>query len=51
VRIINLADVQQVLGDNVLEIIANTPSDFAQMIAQDASIWNAAAINAGLISR
>lgn len=51
VRILNLADVQQVLGDNGLEIIANTPSDFAQMIEQDASIWNAAAISAGLVSR
>jgi len=51
VRILNLADVQQVLGDNGLEIIANTPSAFAQMIEQDASIWNAAAISAGLVSR
>jgi tripartite-type tricarboxylate transporter receptor subunit TctC len=51
VRILNLADVQQVLGDNGLEIIANTPSDFAEMIEQDASIWNAAAISAGLVSR
>jgi tripartite-type tricarboxylate transporter receptor subunit TctC len=51
VRILNVPDVQQVLGDNGLEIIANTPSDFAQMIEQDASIWNAAAISAGLVSR
>ena len=39
------------LSDNGLEIIANTTSDFAQMIEQDASIWNAAAISAGLVSR
>ena len=51
VRILNLADVQQVLDDNGLEIIANTPADFARMIEHDASIWNAAAISAGLISR
>jgi tripartite-type tricarboxylate transporter receptor subunit TctC len=50
-RILKLADVQQVLADNGLEVIANTPSEFATMIQEDARIWNAAAANAGLISQ
>jgi len=48
-RIINSAEVQQVLGDNGLETIANTPADFAAMIREDARIWDAAAASAGLI--
>ena len=50
VRIINSAEVQQVLGDNGLESIANTPPDFAMMIKEDARIWDAAAASAGLMS-
>jgi tripartite-type tricarboxylate transporter receptor subunit TctC len=49
-RIINSAEVQQVLGDNGLESITNTPADFAAMIREDARIWDAAAASAGLIS-
>ena len=45
------ADVQQVLAQNGLEIIANTPPEFATMIKEDARIWNAAAASAGLISQ
>ena len=37
--------------DNGLEVIANTPSEFATMIQEDARIWNAAAATAGLISQ
>jgi tripartite-type tricarboxylate transporter receptor subunit TctC len=51
VRILKLPDVQQVLADNGLEVIANTPSEFAAMIQEDARIWNAAAATAGLISQ
>jgi tripartite-type tricarboxylate transporter receptor subunit TctC len=51
VRIINSADVQRLLGDNGLVTIANTPTDFAAMIKQDAEIWNAAAAGAGLVAR
>jgi tripartite-type tricarboxylate transporter receptor subunit TctC len=49
VRILNSADVQQVLGDNGLETIANTPAEFAAMIREDARIWDAAAASAGLV--
>jgi tripartite-type tricarboxylate transporter receptor subunit TctC len=50
VRILNSAEVQQVLGDNGLETIANAPSEFAAMIKQDAKIWNEAAVSAGLVA-
>jgi hypothetical protein len=43
--------VRQVLAQNGLEIIANTPPEFATMIKEDARIWNAAAASAGLISQ
>jgi tripartite-type tricarboxylate transporter receptor subunit TctC len=48
-RILNLPEVRQVLADNGLETIANTPAEFAGMIRQDAKIWDAAAVSAGLI--
>jgi tripartite-type tricarboxylate transporter receptor subunit TctC len=51
VRIINSADVQRLLADNGLVTIANTPGEFAAMIRQDADIWNAAAVSAGLVAR
>jgi tripartite-type tricarboxylate transporter receptor subunit TctC len=51
VQILELPDVQQVLAQNGLEIIANTPPEFAMMIKEDARIWNAAAASAGLISQ
>ena len=51
VQILELPDVQQVLAQNGLEIIANTPPEFATMIKEDARIWNAAAASAGLISQ
>jgi hypothetical protein len=43
--------VQQVLGDNGLDTIANSPSDFAAMIQEDAKIWDAAAASAGLLGQ
>jgi len=48
-RILNSTDVQQVLGENGLESIANTPSDFAVMLKEDAKLWDAAAASAGLL--
>jgi tripartite-type tricarboxylate transporter receptor subunit TctC len=42
-------DVIQVLGENGLEVIANTPAEFAVMIREDARIWDEAAVTAGLI--
>ena len=50
-RILNSADVQQILGDNGLETIANTPSEFAAMIRTDAKIWDEAAVGAGLVGQ
>ena len=49
VRILNSPEVQQVLGENGLEVIANTPAEFAVMIREDAKIWDDAAVAAGLI--
>ncbi len=51
VRILNSPEVQQILGDNGLETIANTPSEFAAMIRKDAKIWDEAAVSAGLVSQ
>jgi tripartite-type tricarboxylate transporter receptor subunit TctC len=51
VRILNSADVQQVLGENGLESIANTPAEFAAMIKEDAKLWDAAAADAGLLDQ
>jgi tripartite-type tricarboxylate transporter receptor subunit TctC len=51
VRILTSADVQQVLGDNGLDVIANSASDFAAMIQEDAKIWDAAAASAGLLGQ
>ncbi|HEY6704365.1 MAG TPA: tripartite tricarboxylate transporter substrate-binding protein, partial [Xanthobacteraceae bacterium] len=51
VQILKLPEVQQVLADNGLEIIANTPAEFAAMIKEDARIWNAAAASAGLVGQ
>lgn len=51
VRVIRSPAVQQVLVDNGLEPIANTPSEFAAMIREDAKIWDAAAAGAGLVRR
>jgi tripartite-type tricarboxylate transporter receptor subunit TctC len=49
VRIIRSAEVEHVLAENGLEPIANSPSEFAAMIRQDAKIWDAAAVSAGLV--
>jgi len=42
-------DVLKVLTENGLEVIANTPAEFAVMIREDARIWDEAAAIAGLI--
>jgi len=49
VRIIRSAEVERVLGENGLEPIPNSPSEFAAMIRQDSKIWDAAAVSAGLV--
>jgi tripartite-type tricarboxylate transporter receptor subunit TctC len=48
-RIIKSAEVEHVLAENGLEPIPNSPSEFAAMIRQDAKIWDAAAVSAGLV--
>ncbi len=44
-------DVLQVLTENGLDVIANTPAEFAGMIRRDTAIWDAAATLAGLIKK
>jgi tripartite-type tricarboxylate transporter receptor subunit TctC len=49
VRILKSDDVQDILGKNGLDVIANTQAEFATMIREDAKIWDEAAVTAGLI--
>jgi tripartite-type tricarboxylate transporter receptor subunit TctC len=49
VRILKSPDVVEILGKSGLEVIANTQSDFAAMIVQDARLWDEAAVMAGLV--
>jgi tripartite-type tricarboxylate transporter receptor subunit TctC len=49
VRTLTSPDVIQVLGENGLQVIANTSSEFSVMIREDARIWDEAAVMAGLI--
>src|SRR5262249_668576 len=51
VRILNSADVRHVLGDNRLQTIPNTPSEFAAMVEEGAKSWDAAAASAGLLGQ
>jgi tripartite-type tricarboxylate transporter receptor subunit TctC len=49
-RILNSPDAAPVLGENGLEVIANSPSEFAVMIREDSRIWDEAAVAAGLMA-
>jgi len=49
-RILHSPDAAAVLGENGLEVIANSPAEFAVMIREDARIWDEAAMAAGLLS-
>jgi len=49
VRILHSCDVLHVLNENGLDVIANPPSEFAEMIREDAKIWDEAATLAGLV--
>jgi tripartite-type tricarboxylate transporter receptor subunit TctC len=49
VRILKSPDVDAVLAKIGLEPIANSRSDFKEMIAQDARIWDEAAVLAGVV--
>jgi tripartite-type tricarboxylate transporter receptor subunit TctC len=51
VRILHSPDAQRVLGENGLEVIANTPPEFAAMIRRDTKLWEDAAAAAGLFSQ
>jgi tripartite-type tricarboxylate transporter receptor subunit TctC len=50
VRIITATEVRQFFSDNGLEVIANTPAEFATMLRAEAKVWDAAATAAGLIA-
>jgi hypothetical protein len=50
VRIITATEVRQFFSDNGLEVIANTPAEFATMLRAEAKVWDAAAAAAGLIA-
>jgi tripartite-type tricarboxylate transporter receptor subunit TctC len=50
VRALNSPEVARVLEQDGLEVIANTPAEFAVMIRQDSKIWDDAAVAAGLIT-
>jgi tripartite-type tricarboxylate transporter receptor subunit TctC len=49
VRSLKSPEVLQILGENGLDVIANTPAEFAVMIREDAKIWDEAAAMAGLV--
>jgi tripartite-type tricarboxylate transporter receptor subunit TctC len=51
VRILNSEDVLRILSENGLEPVANSPSEFATMIREDAKIWDEAAVISGLVPR
>jgi tripartite-type tricarboxylate transporter receptor subunit TctC len=51
VRILTSPEVQRVMGENGLEVIANTPSEFAAMIRRDTKLWEEAATAAGLFAQ
>jgi tripartite-type tricarboxylate transporter receptor subunit TctC len=49
VRILNSAEIIQTLGASGLEVVANTPSEFAAIIRRDTRLWEEAAAAAGLV--
>jgi len=49
-RILNAPESAPVLGENGLEVIANSPAEFAVMIREDSKIWDEAAVAAGLLA-
>lgn len=49
VRNLKSREVLDILGKNGLEVVANSPAEFAVMIREDAKIWDEAATIAGLI--
>jgi tripartite-type tricarboxylate transporter receptor subunit TctC len=50
VRILKSPDVSRTLGENGLEVVGNTPPEFAAIIRRDTKLWEDAATAAGLIS-
>jgi tripartite-type tricarboxylate transporter receptor subunit TctC len=51
VRILRSEEVLKVLAENGLDVIANTPAEFAAMIRQETRIWDESAAIAGLITQ
>jgi len=50
VRILKLPEITETLDKSGLEVVANTPSEFAAIIRRDTKLWEDAATAAGLIS-
>jgi tripartite-type tricarboxylate transporter receptor subunit TctC len=48
-RILTSPEARRTLGENGLEVVANTPSEFAAIIRRDSKIWEEAAVAAGLV--
>jgi tripartite-type tricarboxylate transporter receptor subunit TctC len=48
-RILTSPEALHTLGDNGLEVVANTPAEFAAIIRRDSKIWEEAALAAGLV--
>jgi tripartite-type tricarboxylate transporter receptor subunit TctC len=48
-RILTSPEALHTLGDNGLEVVANTPAEFAAIIRRDSKIWEEAALTAGLV--
>ena len=51
VTVLKSPDVLSVLGENGLDVIANSPAEFAGMIRRDTQIWEEAATLAGLMGK
>ncbi len=49
VRILKSPEVVRILDENGLEVVANTPPEFAAIIRRDAKLWEEAAAAAGLV--
>jgi tripartite-type tricarboxylate transporter receptor subunit TctC len=49
-RILRSSDVSRNLGENGLEVVANSPADFAAVIRRDTKLWEAVATDAGLMT-
>jgi tripartite-type tricarboxylate transporter receptor subunit TctC len=49
-QILRSSDVSRNLAENGLEVVANSPDDFAAVIRRDTKLWEAVATDAGLVT-